>query len=190
MGAAECVIYSIGHSNHRFERWLELLTEHGIDAVADVRTTPSSRFAPWSARAALARQLPLRGIHYVFLGEQLGGRPQGDAFASIEDRDELYRRIAEQRFFQDGIDRLLAGAARYRVAMLCSEEDPSACHRHNLVAPALRRQGVAVWHIRRDGSLQAAEDVAPTRARAARSRVESNRAAQLALPADGRSSRD
>jgi uncharacterized protein (DUF488 family) len=38
--------------------------------------------------------------------------------------------------------------------VMCSEEDPRRCHRHHLLEPSLRELGVAVLHIRRDGSLE------------------------------------
>jgi uncharacterized protein (DUF488 family) len=177
MDSPQTVVYSIGHSNHTLERFVELLRGHGIGAVADVRSTPYSKFAPWSARRVLAKQLSLLGIRYVFLGEQLGGRPEGDEFEGVTDRDELYRRIAQAGFFKEGIDRLQRGTERFRVAMLCSEEDPSVCHRHNLITPELRRRGFVVGHIRRDGSVQAADDIAGPK----QARTDDKQATQLVL---------
>ena len=37
-------VLTIGHSNHPLERFLALLSKHGVTAVADVRWTPYSRF--------------------------------------------------------------------------------------------------------------------------------------------------
>jgi uncharacterized protein (DUF488 family) len=159
VSAAQTEILTIGHSNHSFDRFLELLREHGVTAIADVRSAPYSKFAAWSAKHALAKQLPLHGIHYVFLGEELGGRPEGDEFENPAGRGDLYRRIAETRAFQEGLDRVEKGVTQFWLALLCSEEDPAVCHRHNLVTPELQKRGYAVRHVRKDGSLQRAEDI-------------------------------
>ena len=39
-------IYTIGHSNHSLDYFMGLLKEVGITAIADVRSSPYSRFAP------------------------------------------------------------------------------------------------------------------------------------------------
>ncbi len=37
-------IFTIGHSNHSIEQFVALLQQHGITALADVRSAPYSRF--------------------------------------------------------------------------------------------------------------------------------------------------
>lgn len=154
----DAAVYSIGHSNHSLERLVELLKEHGVEVIADVRSSPWSRYVPWFGRSVLEKELPRHGIRYVFMGDQLGGKPEGDEFADAGDRGELYRRIAETPAFRAGVDRLERGAAQFRVAMLCSEENPAVCHRHRLVTPALQERGIAVKHIRGDGSVEPAPE--------------------------------
>ena len=39
-------VYTVGHSNESLEAFLCLLTDAGIDTLADVRTEPSSRYLP------------------------------------------------------------------------------------------------------------------------------------------------
>jgi uncharacterized protein (DUF488 family) len=68
------MIYTVGHSNHPIERFLPLLQRHGIALLADVRSTPYSRFNPQFKRDALAGALARNGIEYLFLGEELGAR--------------------------------------------------------------------------------------------------------------------
>jgi uncharacterized protein (DUF488 family) len=69
------VLYTIGHSNHPIERFLQLLVDHGIQCLADIRTTPYSRFNPQFNRATLQNTLTQQGINYEYLGAELGGRP-------------------------------------------------------------------------------------------------------------------
>jgi uncharacterized protein (DUF488 family) len=106
-------------------------------------------------REALARCV----IDYVPLGRELGGRPEGDEFYDEKDR-VLYGRLAASPEFQQGIDRVVGGARSYRIALLCSEENPSRCHRHLLIGRVLRERGVAVSHIRGDGRLETEVDLA------------------------------
>src|SRR5581483_10573171 len=69
------MIYTIGHSNHPIEHFAGLLQQHGIQALADVRSNPYSRFNPQFNREKLQASLAATGgIRYVFLGEELGAR--------------------------------------------------------------------------------------------------------------------
>lgn len=151
-------LWSIGHSVHPLERFLGLLGRHGIEAVADVRTTPFSRFNPQFNRRAFERGLGEAGIRYLFMGVELGGRPDGDEFYDDEGH-VLYGRMAEGPLFESGLAGLLDEAGRSRVAMVCSEEDPAECHRFLLIARVLYGRGVEVAHIRKDGAVQRTEEV-------------------------------
>lgn len=163
-GHPSLLVYTIGHSNHSWERFGELLTMHGIEAVADVRSVPRSGYVGWANQAVLARQLPRIGIRYVYFGDQLGGKPERAEYAELvanlkERRAELYAKLAQTAAFQTGVERTVRGAGQYQIALMCSEEDPLTCHRHHLIAPALRERGVAVQHIRRDGQREAFEEL-------------------------------
>jgi uncharacterized protein (DUF488 family) len=145
--------FTIGHSNHSLDAYLALLRTHEIEVVADVRSAPRSRYSPQFDRASLERELREAQIGYVYLGAELGGRPVGDEFYDERGRVR-YDRRAESAEFQTGIERLLAGIERYRVAVMCSEEDPQRCHRRLLVGRELLERGTPVRHIRGDGSVE------------------------------------
>jgi uncharacterized protein (DUF488 family) len=142
-------VYTIGHSNHPIERFIELLQQHEVTLVADVRTLPASRFQPQFSRAALTRTLETAGIAYLFLGDALGGRPR--------DQERDYERMAEAPAFVEGIRRVREEAPRHRVALVCAERDPMDCHRALLVSRALARGGLPVIHIHYDGSTETHE---------------------------------
>ena len=72
----------------------------------------------------------------------------------------LYGRLAASPAFRQGIDQVLARAQTQRIALLCSEEDPSRCHRHLLIGRVLRERGVPVSHLRRDGRVETEEELA------------------------------
>lgn len=158
MNEADPALSSVGHSTHPIEVFVELLRGHAVESVADVRTTPFSRFNPQFKRQSLERDLRASGIRYLFLGKELGGRPDGDRFYDREGH-VLYGRIAESPRFESGLARLVERAGRSRVAIMCSEENPSGCHRFLLVTRVLHDRGIEVAHIRGDGSTERTEDV-------------------------------
>jgi uncharacterized protein (DUF488 family) len=152
-------LFTIGHSNLALDDFLGLLQQHGIQAVADVRTVPRSRYVPHFSAGPLRDALAERGIAYLPMGRELGGRPEGGELYDA-DGHVLYGRLAATPAFRHGIDRVLAGAQAQRIALLCSEEDPARCHRHLLIGRVLRERGVAVTHLRRDGRLETEADLA------------------------------
>jgi uncharacterized protein (DUF488 family) len=148
------ILYTIGHSNHDQEHFCTLLQQHRIDVLADVRSQPYSRYAPQFNAEELKAALAAHGIRYVFLGDQLGGRPHDPEHYDEQGR-ALYHRMARAQPFLQGIERLSGGMQKYRVAIMCSEEDPAVCHRSLLVSRVMADRGVEVQHIRGDGSLTA-----------------------------------
>lgn len=158
MTAVHPVLYTIGHSNHDQEHFCTLLLRHGIEVLADVRSQPYSRHTPQFNSEELKAALATHGIRYVYLGDQLGGRPRDPEHYDEEGR-ALYHRMARSEPFLQGIDRLSGGAQQYRVAIMCSEEDPAVCHRFLLVSRVMTDQGADVQHIRGDGSLHSHDQV-------------------------------
>lgn len=148
---AETTIWSIGHSNHEMGFFLHLLRQAEMEVVADVRSQPFSRFSPHFSRRELRPTLLQAGLTYVFLGRELGGRPPEPELYD-DDGHVLYGEMAKHERFRRGLARLMEGAARYRVAMLCSEEDPTHCHRRLLVTRVLSDRRIPVIHIRSDGT--------------------------------------
>lgn len=151
-------VLTVGHSNHEPEHFLGLLGQHGVEVVADVRSWPHSRHAAWADADALPHLLDTAGIGYVFLGEGLGGRPR-DATAYNAAGHVLYGRLASSQSFRQGLERLKRGLRDYRVAVMCSEEDPEHCHRRLLVGKVLIDEGIEVGHIRGDGRLEREQGV-------------------------------
>lgn len=151
------IIYTVGHSNVPIEGFVALLRRHGISAIADVRSHPYSRYLPHFSQPALRAALREAGIHYVFLGRELGARP--DDTSCYEGGRAVYGRIAARPAFARGIERLRGGAAKERIALLCAEKDPIVCHRTILVCRHLRGAGTSIAHILADGSLETHADL-------------------------------
>lgn len=154
---SEPTIFSIGHSTHTYERFLDLVRKAGVTAIADVRTSPFSRHFPHFNRDTLKSGLRTDGIVYSFLGKELGGRPTDREFYLDGVAD--YERMARSADFARGLQRVLEGARKYRVALMCSEHDPLDCHRCLLVGRALAERGVSVKHILADGAIVDHHDV-------------------------------
>jgi len=146
-------IYSIGHSDHPIEAFLDLLRQHMVTVVVDVRSQPYSQWVPQFNRESLARALEAAGIRYVFMGDSLGGRPADPALYDAGEEYPDYERLASSPAYQASIERLLALARMERVAFMCSEGDHTKCHRSKLIAPTLRERGARVLHIRPDGKV-------------------------------------
>lgn len=148
-------IFTIGHSTQPIEQFVGRLRDYEINAIADVRSVPFSRHNPQFNRDELRRSLKLTGIHYVFLGKELGARTQ-DECCYVDDRVQ-YDLLAKTEQFKAGIARVLDGARSYKIALMCAEKDPIECHRAILVARELVREGCNVNHILGDGSLESQE---------------------------------
>jgi uncharacterized protein (DUF488 family) len=142
-------VLTIGHSTHSWDNFIELLRGVGVTAVADVRTSPFSRFNPHFDREEMCEKLSFAGISYVFLGKELGGRPNERKFYSDGVVD--YEKVAKSEDFNKGLDRVIEGAKKYRIAVMCSENNPLDCHRCLLVGRALAERGVSIQHILSNG---------------------------------------
>lgn len=147
------VVYTIGHSNHSLEQFLKLLKQHGIQVVIDVRSYPYSRWVPHFNREILQKALKTQGIHYLFRGNLLGGRPQGQEFCN-QKGEVLYKNLAKAPFFKRGLAEVLQLASSAKLVLMCSEENPHSCHRFLLIGKELLKKGVRVLNILRDGSLE------------------------------------
>ena len=127
-------IWTIGHSNRSIEVFLELLREHSIQVLADIRSFPTSKIEHFK-REEMERWLPENGIKYVWLGKELGGYRKGG-----------YKRHMRTKLFREGVKKLLEIAKQKRTCIMCMEKNPKYCHRRFLSA-YLERKGVEIIHI-------------------------------------------
>lgn len=145
-------VFTVGHSTQPFEQFLGLLLKHNISAVADVRSSPYSRHAPQYNTDSLKDALKEANIAYVFLGKELGARSADDS--CYVDNTVSYKKLARTPLFLNGIQRVEDGSARYRISLMCSERDPTECHRTILVSKLLEERGAEVNHILGNGQLE------------------------------------
>lgn len=93
------------------------------------------------------------------MGNLVGGKPQEREFYDNEGYVK-YDRLAASPSFQTEISRLMKGIGLYRIVLMCSEEDPTNCHRRLLIGRVLKKQGIEVLYIRKEGIVQTEKDMA------------------------------
>jgi len=152
-------IYTIGHSNHTQEEFINLLAGAKIEVLVDVRSNPNSRWAPFANKDNIKELLESSQIRYLYLGDLLGGQPTDPDCYDYQTGKVNYQVIQEKEYFQRGITRILEDLKKYRVCIMCAEEDPTDCHRNLLVVERLRQEGVQAFHIRGDGRIQTDEEL-------------------------------
>ncbi|MFP4459753.1 MAG: DUF488 family protein [Candidatus Zixiibacteriota bacterium] len=143
-------IFTIGHSNHSWEMFYQLLHDRHLEIVCDIRSAPYSKYVKWACYDNLRRYLASNDIRYEYLGKVLGGkRTKGMTYADIAERED----------FQKGLKKLRKLAQNKRLALLCAEENPLRCHRDGLVAKNMLKnyEDIEIIHIRADGRLQKAD---------------------------------
>jgi uncharacterized protein (DUF488 family) len=157
------MIFTVGHSNHSLEHFRQLLTGAQITAIADVRSKPHSRWSPQFNKEALASALGKDDVAYVFLGRELGGRPDNPALLRHGTPD--YDAMSRTETFRAGIERIIEGAETHRIALMCAERDPLDCHRFLLIGRHLASRDIPVAHILPSGEVEA-QDKTEARLRA------------------------
>jgi len=145
------ILYTIGHSNHKIEAFISLLNSHQIMAVADVRSIAYSRHCPQFNKDNLAANLKAVNIEYIFLGKELGGRPDDKSY--YENGKVNYQHLADRKEFKQGLERLIMESSKHRIAIMCAEKDPLQCHRTFLIARHLK-QNLSIKHILEDVSIE------------------------------------
>lgn len=145
-------IFTVGHSDNPIEWFIDLLRVYRVTAVADVRSSPFSRFNPHFNRDQIKSALHSARIYYVPLGDELGARRrEPDCYVEGKARYDL---IAKLSLFQEGLRRVRQGAAKHRIALMCAEKDPITCHRTILVSRHLKPFGIPISHILQNGELE------------------------------------
>lgn len=153
----EC--FTIGHSNHQTGHFINLLKVHKITCLADVRSSPYSKFTPQFNKENLDAELKKENVLYVYLGSKLGGRYL-DATLLYPNGVVNYKKVMEQEEFCVGINNVISNIKKgLRITLMCAEKNPLDCHRFLLVARALSNKGVRVKHILESGEIVFNEDL-------------------------------
>ena len=139
--------FTIGHSNHSIETFIQLLKEYNINCLIDVRSMPYSKFHPQFNKDVLKESLQKKRIFYLYMGNLLGGRYTAPNLL-YPDGKVNFKKVRETKNFKSGIDRIIQGLEEnYSIALMCSEKEPLNCHRFILISYELEKRGIAVKHI-------------------------------------------
>ena len=151
-------IYTIGYGSRSITELIEVLHQHEIAYLIDVRSAPYSRYKPEFSKAPLANELERHNIRYVFMGDTLGGRPD-DETCYVNGKVD-YEKVKATEFYQRGIERLhTAFTQQQSVVLMCSEGKPEECHRCKLIGTTLTTQNIPVIHIDENGEQMAQEQI-------------------------------
>lgn len=143
-------IYTVGHSTHSQEEFIDMLLSHGIEVLVDIRSFPGSRKYPHFNQENMCWWLLHNNIKYVHI-PKLGGRRRKLNIESPNDgwRNESFKNYADYTLtneFEEGLEELLLISNNYKVCYMCSECVPWRCHR-SIVSDILVSRGVNVKHI-------------------------------------------
>ena len=145
------MIYTIGHSNISQETFIEILKSFETQYVVDVRRSPYSQYVPHFNRPNIKIALNECYIKYLFMGHHIGGKPKDKKY--IQNGKVNYDLIAKSKDYKDEICKIVELDRKYNLVLMCSEENPYICHRHNLITQTLVKKGLEVVHIRKDSKV-------------------------------------
>jgi uncharacterized protein (DUF488 family) len=147
-------LYTIGHGNRKLDDFLALLKEFGIEYLIDVRSQPYSKFNPQYNQNDLKFFLERNGIKYVFMGDNIGGRPKDTSCYDNEGKVD-YEAVKTKDFFINGIERLKTAYNKdINVVIMCSESKPCECHRSKLIGRVLNTDNIILKHIDENGKVK------------------------------------
>lgn len=146
-------LYTIGHSNHEWIFFLELLQSHRVNCIIDVRSIAASAYNPQFNKSALIKNLKAEGIVYMHFEKEFGARQEHSSILDEEGKVD-FEKFRATDDFQRGVQRLEKGLAKgFRIALMCSEAAPLDCHRFSMITVYLAQKGFDIQHILKDKSL-------------------------------------
>lgn len=140
-------LFTVGHSSLDFAEFIKLLKDAGVELLADARSRPHSSRFPQFSQPGFEKSLEADGIAYIFLGEELGGRPDDPAAYRADGRVD-YQARRKSYAFRAGLERVMKELERRTVGLMCAEEDPLECHRFLMICPELVALGIRPLHLR------------------------------------------
>ena len=146
-------LFTVGHSSHPPDYFLELLEEYKITCLIDVRSVAASAYNPQYNKEPLAAFLNKNGIQYLHFAKEFGARHTDPELLDTDGKVD-FEKVRNSDSFKDGVYRLTQGFEKgYTISLMCSEAEPLDCHRFSMVSVALSNEGFEINHILRDKSL-------------------------------------
>lgn len=149
MATSSLTIFTVGHSTHPIDEFVELLRAHGVTQLIDIRTVPKSRHNPQFMQDSLKQSLPDANITYRYMTNLGGLRHTTKESINTAWRNTSFRGYADYMqtdSFAAAVDELITYAEHQPTAIMCAEAVPWRCHR-SMVGDALVVRGVQVLDI-------------------------------------------
>ncbi len=153
-------IYSIGYTSFEINSFIDVIKEHDISCVVDVRSNPvASEYYQIYSRTSLEKILNSKNIYYRNYALEFGAR-QVDYSLYKEFGYLDFDRFIKTPNFLLGINKIKKGLELgYNFVLMCAEKDPINCHRAIMVAKGFKENGIIVDHIMADNSIQSQIDI-------------------------------
>ena len=153
------IIYTIGHSTHQLDYFLELLKKYGVTCLIDVRSVAASSYNPQYNKEPLTNFLKRNGIQYLHFAEEFGARHNDPDLLDNEGKVD-FEKVRKSWAFKNGVERIWQGLDKgFTISLMCSESEPFDCHRFSMVSIALDKDGFDVKHIMKDKILKTNADL-------------------------------
>jgi hypothetical protein len=159
LGMDKPTIYTIGHSTHQLDYFLELLKTYSVSCIIDVRSIAASSYNPQYNQEPLSNFLKNNKVAYLHFAEEFGARHR-DPDLLDEDGKVDFEKVRKSWNFKRGVERLWQGIEKhFTIALMCSESDPLDCHRFSMISLALEKDGFEVKHILKDKTIKSNSDL-------------------------------
>lgn len=143
-------IYTVGHSTHQINYFLELLKLYSINCLIDVRSIAASSYNPQYNKEPLSNFLKGNEVTYLHFASEFGARHTDSELLDNEGKVD-FEKVRKSWNFKNGVERLWSGIEKgFTIALMCSESDPFDCHRFSMISIALENDGFSVVHILKD----------------------------------------
>jgi uncharacterized protein (DUF488 family) len=140
--------FTIGYTGQKLDDLVASLVQAGVVSLIDIRHNPVSMYRPEVSKANLARVLEASGIRYHHARDLGVPRDVRGLAAASNSRDVIWE------WYDANVVPAFAGknlhwffnAVEHPIALMCTEFDPTACHRHRL-SIALESRGLVGFEL-------------------------------------------
>ena len=147
-------IYTLGHSNYSFDKFIEILKKYNINCVVDIRAIPYSKYNTQYNKEFFQANLKKLGYTYIYMADEFGAKRKTKVSYNDEGYADFDKVILEDEF-KRGIERLKVGCSKnYKIVLLGAMQEPIRCHRAILLGKELIKAGFDVKHIMHEGDLK------------------------------------
>jgi len=148
------IIYTVGHSVHQLDYFLELLNEYKVNCLIDVRSVAASAYNPQYNEEPFKNFLKKHGIVYLHFADEFGARQTDPDYLDEEGKVD-FEKFRRSWVFKNGVERVWQGVDKgFVISLMCSESEPFDCHRFSMVSVGLDKDGMDVRHILKDKTLK------------------------------------